>query len=136
MNGKCIYIYIKNECLILADLVFATPLMAMNTFYNQTRQERNKMKSLTNEFFESRKRHALDEKLLKNHQENTHRVSLMKMANATRTFWTQKDALEFINARQKLKNSDEILYLFSFESQPEGTRRYQVADIEIFIQEY
>ncbi|CAM4870747.1 unnamed protein product [Rotaria socialis] len=32
--------------------------------------------------------------------------------------------------------TDEILYLFNFESQPGGTRRYQVADIDVFIHEY
>ncbi|CAF3811068.1 unnamed protein product [Rotaria sordida] len=58
------------------------------------------------------------------------------MAQATRTFWTQAEALEFIMKRQKNNNSGEILYLFSFESQPEGKRRYQVADIDVFIHEY
>ncbi|CAF2514445.1 unnamed protein product [Rotaria sp. Silwood2] len=78
------------------------------------------------------------------------------MAHATRTFWTQAEALEFITERQKNNNSvnhrffssliygkrvyffcqGEILYLFSFESQPEGKRRYQVADIDVFIHEY
>ncbi|CAF0952812.1 unnamed protein product [Rotaria sp. Silwood1] len=58
------------------------------------------------------------------------------MAHATKTFWTQAEALEFITERQKNNNSGEILYLFSFESQPEGKRRYQVADIDVFIHEY
>jgi hypothetical protein len=70
------------------------------------------------------------------HQDNNHRLSLMKMAQATRTFWSQSEALDFIANRQKMNNSDEILYLFSFESQPEGKRRYQVADIDVFIREY
>jgi hypothetical protein len=73
---------------------------------------------------------------MKKHQDNNHRLSLMKMAHATKTFWTQAEALEFITERQKTNNSDEILYLFTFESQPEGKRRYQVADIDIFIHEY
>ncbi len=81
----------------------------------------------------------------------------MKMAQATRTFWSQAEALEFITEKQKNDNSvndrfllmidrktsfvfflcqEEILYLFSFESQPEGKRRYQVADIDVFIDEY
>jgi hypothetical protein len=60
----------------------------------------------------------------------------MKMAHATRTFWSQAEALEFISERQKTNSTEEILYLFSFESQPEGKRRYQVADIDIFIEEY
>ncbi len=87
----------------------------------------------------NRKRQPLinvDDSLMKKHRENTHQLSLMKMAHATRTFWTQAEALEFITERQKIENSQEILYLFSFESQPEGKRRYQVADIDIFIHEY
>ena len=60
----------------------------------------------------------------------------MKMAHTTQTFWTQLDALKYIENRQKLHPTDEILYLFSFESQPHGQRRYQVADIDLFIHEY
>ncbi|CAF3799974.1 unnamed protein product [Rotaria sordida] len=70
---------------------------------------------------------------------NHNRLSLIKMAQATRTFWTQAEALEFINERQKNEKkfyTGEILYLFSFESQPDGRRRYQVADIDVFIHEY
>ncbi len=88
---------------------------------------------------ENRKRQALanvDDSLIKKHQENNHQLSLMKMAHATKTFWSQAEALEFISEKQKTNNSEEILYLFSFESQPEGKRRYQVADIDIFIHEY
>ncbi|CAF3681348.1 unnamed protein product [Adineta steineri] len=58
------------------------------------------------------------------------------MAQVTKTFWTQAEALEFITEKQKNNNADDILYLFSFESQPEGKRRYQVADIDVFIDEY
>jgi hypothetical protein len=32
---------------------------------------------------------------------NHNRLSLMKMAHATRTFWTQAEALEYIAERQK-----------------------------------
>jgi hypothetical protein len=123
------------EYFILADLMATN-----NTFYNQTRQDgRFKCFFFNNEnnsSSEYRKRQALDENVLKNHRENNHRLSLMKMAQATRTFWSQTEALDFIADRQKMNNSDEILYLFSFESQPEGKRRYQVADIDVFIQEY
>ncbi|CAM4775561.1 unnamed protein product [Rotaria magnacalcarata] len=96
--------------------------MNSDTFYNQTR-----------------KRHPLvnvDDSLTKKRLENSHQLSLMKMAYTTRTFWSQAEALEFMMERQKNNNSDEILYLFSFESQPEGKRRYQVADIDVFIHEY
>ena len=111
--------------------------MATNTtFYNPNRQELTMNSIILFVFLEYRKRRALDERLIRNHQENTHRMSLMKMAHATRTFGIQSDALAFIEKRQKLNNSEEILYLFSFESQPDGKRRYQVADIDIFIQEY
>ncbi|CAF5188562.1 unnamed protein product, partial [Rotaria magnacalcarata] len=85
------------------------------------------------------KRHPLvnvDDSLTKKRLENNHQLSLMKMAYTTRTFWSQAEALEFMMERQKNNNSDEILYLFSFESQPEGKRRYQVADIDVFIHEY
>ncbi len=88
---------------------------------------------------ENRKRQPLvhvEDSLLKKHRQNNHRLSLMKMAHATRTFWSQAEALEFISERQKTNSTEEILYLFSFESQPEGKRRYQVADIDIFIEEY
>jgi hypothetical protein len=90
-------------------------------------------------FVENRKRQPLvnlDDSWMKKRQENHHQLSLMKMAHATKTFWTQAEALEFITERQKIDNAQEILYLFSFESQPEGRRRYQVADIDIFIHEY
>jgi hypothetical protein len=78
----------------------------------------------------------VDDSWMKKRQENYQQLSLMKMAHATKTFWTQAEALEFITERQKNDNTEEILYLFSFESQPEGRRRYQVADIDIFIHEY
>lgn len=87
-------------------------------------------------FLECRKRRALDERVRRNHPDNSHRMSLMKMAHATRTFGIQSDALDFIEKRQKNNHTEEILYLFSFESQPDGKRRYQVADIDIFIHEY
>ncbi len=58
------------------------------------------------------------------------------MALSTRTFWAQSDALKFMDERLKMNDPNEILYLFTFESQPEGKRRYQVADIDVFIQEY
>lgn len=83
----------------------------------------------------------------------------MKSVHATQTFSTQAEALDYIERRQtneknvqnvneserKKQNEririvfifqGEILYLFSFESQPDGRRRYQVADINIFIDEY
>jgi len=67
------------------------------------------------------------------------RISLMKMAQTTRTFPTQAEALQFIVQRQKNEGNlyaGEILYLFCFQSQPDGRRRYQVADIDVFIHEY
>ncbi|CAF1066297.1 unnamed protein product [Rotaria sordida] len=98
--------------------------METNTFYNQTKR-RLPLANIDDSM--TRKRH------------NHNRLSLIKMAQATRTFWTQAEALEFINERQKNEKkfyTGEILYLFSFESQPDGRRRYQVADIDVFIHEY
>lgn len=109
-------------------------------------------------FFDRRKRQPLaniDQRSTKKCPD-PNRLSLFKMAHATRTFWTQNDALEFIAERQKKSDSlfaviislinnefldriffqNEILYLFTFQSQPDGRRRYQVADIDIFIHEY
>ena len=52
---------------------------------------------------------------------NFTRVTLMKMAHATRTFWTQAEALEFITERQKNENNVNIenignifIYVFLF----------------------
>lgn len=127
----------SNILFLQIDLI-ALPMATNTTFYNPNRQDltMNSMIMFFVFLLECRKRRALDERLIGNHQENTHRMSLMKMAHATRTFGIQSDALEFIEKRQKINNSEEILYLFSFESQPDGKRRYQVADIDIFIHEY
>ncbi|CAF0928535.1 unnamed protein product [Adineta ricciae] len=98
--------------------------MASNSFYNQSKKRRPLA--------------DIDDSITRK-RSNQNRLSLIKMAHATRTFWTQAEALEYITERQKNKrsiNAGEILYLFSFESQPDGRRRYQVADIDIFIHEY
>lgn len=53
-------------------------------------------------FFNRRKRQPLeniDQRLTKRIPD-PNRPSLFKMAHATRTFWTQNDALEFIAERQ------------------------------------
>jgi hypothetical protein len=79
--------------------------MATNTFYNQTRQE---LKDCSIIFYflvllNNRKRQPLatiDDKMTKR-RPNHNRLSLLKMAHATRTFWTQAEALEFIAERQK-----------------------------------
>ena len=38
-------------------------------------------------------------------RQDINRLSLMKMAHATRTFWTQAEALQFIADRQNNDNS-------------------------------
>ena len=47
----------------------------------------------------------IDESMTKK-RSNNNRLSLIKMAHATRTFWTQAEALEFIAERQK---SDKMI---------------------------
>jgi hypothetical protein len=79
--------------------------MATNTFYNPKRQE---LKDCSIIFyflilFNNRKRQPLaniDDKMTKR-RPNHNRLSLLKMAHTTRTFWTQAEALEFIAERQK-----------------------------------
>ncbi len=54
-------------------------------------------------FLENRKRQPLaniDDSMTKKCR-NNNRPTLLKMAHATRTFWTQAEALEFIAERQK-----------------------------------
>ncbi|CAF4589524.1 unnamed protein product [Rotaria sp. Silwood1] len=50
---------------------------------------------------------------------------------------TNLHLINYLTLPTSLRNYlGEILYLFSFESQPDGRRRYQVADIDVFIHEY
>lgn len=131
------------ESFILADLgVFFLLIYGNDKYILQSDKARNDIelyRIVSFFLYINRKRQVLanvNECLVKKTRETNHQLSLMKMACATRTFWSQAEALEFITERQKDDKSDEILYLFSFESQPKGKRRYQVADIDIFIHEY
>lgn len=52
----------------------------------------------------NRKRQPLaniDETITKR-RPNSNKLTLLKLAHATRTFWTQAEALEYINERQKI----------------------------------
>lgn len=71
--------------------------------------------------------------------ELSHSKNVIKRSHVpstTQIFWQQKDALAYINEWEQENSSNEILYLFSYEYQTGGKRRYQVSDIDVFIQEY
>ena len=82
--------------------------MASNSFYNQSRQERraNEKNDIISSFVRRKRRPLgdVDDSWAKKRPDK-HRLSLTKMAHATRTFWTQAEALEFIAQRQKNNHS-------------------------------
>lgn len=74
--------------------------------------------------------------VLSNNYNHENIVKRSHVPSTTQTFWQQSDALKYIEEREQENSSNEILYLFSFESLPGGKRRYQASDIDVFIKEY
>ena len=91
--------------------------MATKNFYNENRHEQKKTqlkKIIASLFFllfrRRRKRRSLESQVEESNNltkkvKEKNVVSLVKMAQATRTFWTQAEALEFLTERQKINNS-------------------------------